>query len=161
MGRELRRVPPNWDHPRDEYGKYIPMTDQEYDPQKWIDEFIACGGWHQEESGRVPFWEHSPPPSYKGMRPKYQAEPTWYQVYENVSEGTPATAPFATQDELIDYLVDVGEFAGTQWVKRWSRAAAEKFVREDGWAPSGAYLPGLGWVSGYEAAVYEPGRGAK
>ena len=30
MGRELRKVPANWEHPKDEDGKYHPMYNQYY-----------------------------------------------------------------------------------------------------------------------------------
>jgi hypothetical protein len=72
----------------------------------------------------------------------------WWQVYETVSEGTPVTPPFATKEELIEYLVEHGDF----WDQRnrhdyrcyvdpgcyppWSRKAATTFVMEDGWCPS-------------------------
>jgi hypothetical protein len=55
--------------------------------------------------------------------------PTWFQVYETVSEGTPVTPPFATKEELVDYLVANGDF----WDQHrgdggWSRENAEAFV---------------------------------
>lgn len=31
MGREIRRVPKNWKHPRLEDGRYQPMFDQNYE----------------------------------------------------------------------------------------------------------------------------------
>lgn len=66
-----------------------------------------------------------------------EAEATWFQVYETVSEGTPVTPPFATRDELVEYLVKYGDF----WDQHGgnggrSRKAAEAFVMEDGWVPS-------------------------
>jgi hypothetical protein len=78
----------------------------------------------------------SAPPNPDSYRPKFQTEPTWYQVYETVSEGTPVTPPFATKEELVNYLVEHGDF----WDQRrghggWSRENAERFVGA-GWAPS-------------------------
>ncbi len=49
----------------------------------------------------------------------------WWQVWENVSEGSPITPAFATKEELVDYLVNYGE-QGSGEV--WRREAAEKFV---------------------------------
>ena len=72
-------------------------------------------------------------------------EPTWWQVYETVSEGTPVTPPFATREELVEYLVENGDF----WDQKnraeggslmpcdpWSRRNAEAFVMGSGWAPT-------------------------
>ena len=28
MGREIRRVPPNWDHPKNSYGSFQPMLNE-------------------------------------------------------------------------------------------------------------------------------------
>lgn len=153
MGREIRRVPPNWQHPRyskdtaryeRHVGEYMPMHDEDYETaaRKWIDGFdLWRQGKHPSQSGKYAseskyYWEYDTPPDEDSHRPKFTEEPTWYQVYETVSEGTPVTPPFATQDELIDYLVTVGEMAGTQYNRRHSRAAATKFVKESGWVPS-------------------------
>ncbi len=51
------------------------------------------------------FWGEPPEPNDPTLRPEYEEEPTWFQVYETVSEGTPVTPPFATEQELSDYLV--------------------------------------------------------
>lgn len=72
-------------------------------------------------------------------------EPTWWQVYETVSEGTPVTPPFETREEIVEYLVKNGDF----WDQKrreegrssmpcapWSRENAVAFVMESGWAPS-------------------------
>ena len=82
-------------------------------------------------------WEHPKKRdgSYQPMRDTVYAErarePTCYQMYETVSEGTPVTPVFETEDELVDYLVNVGTF----WNQKYSREAAEAFVKT-GWAPS-------------------------
>lgn len=71
-------------------------------------------------------WERQEPPAGDG-----------WQLWEMVSEGSPITPVFATADELIDHLVNVGA-----WDKKWSRAAAEDFVRGSGWAPTGMVVNG-------------------
>jgi hypothetical protein len=40
-----------------------------------------------------------PPPDHPQDK-----EATWFQAWETVTEGTPVTPPFATTDELVDYL---------------------------------------------------------
>lgn len=152
MGREIRRVPPNWEHPRytadnardrRAIGQYISMYDQDYDSaaREWMDEFqLWLRGEHDGQTKYKTetkyFWDyHGGPPDEGSYRPAFTEEPTWYQVYETVSEGTPVTPPFATTAELVDYLVSVGEMAGTRYNRKYSRAAAEKFVETE-WAPS-------------------------
>lgn len=79
------------------------------------------------------------PPDVEYYRPDWKPEEmTWFQVYETVSEGTPVTPPFATREELVDYLVTNGDY----WDQYrdaevpWSRKQAEAFVFGGGSAPS-------------------------
>jgi len=165
MGREIRRVPPNWDHPKvtRSNGKegYQPMRN--YDAETawdvWQEEFrIWCesegdkvrdkygsGNYPKDEPYRAFCAWHGNPPDPKYYFPKFKEEPTWYQVYETVSEGTPVTPPFETQHELVEYLVANGDF----WDQKrraegitsmncdpWDRQQATQFVFGSGWAPS-------------------------
>lgn len=164
MGREIRRVIPNWEHPKKEYRKgwggayemrYKPLHDQSYQDaiaawvagyQQWI------RGQHPEQSrrnkdtsvdGYVDWFGNAP--RQDDHRPHWEpGVATWYQVYETVSEGTPVTPPFETKDELVEYLVANGDFwdqerraAGDTFMpcKPWSRQAAEAFIKSE-WAPS-------------------------
>ena len=143
MGKEIRRVPPNWEHPRRRDGNYQPMFDQVYAERarEWLDE---CKAWDDGThptilddpavKQRVPFfwdWEGGPP-DRAYYRDAWNDEPTWFQVYETVTEGTPVTPPFATEEEIVDYLVNVGTYYDG---KKYSREAAAAFVHT-GWAPS-------------------------
>lgn len=148
MGREIRRVPPNFEHPRDDTGKFKPMHNQSFaDAAKhWKEEFAD---WERgvrpdyctdPESRALEYWEYSGTPPdreyYLPYEPATLGDDAWFAVYETVSEGTPVTPAFATKAELIDYLVASGDF----WDQRrgdggWRREAATKFVG-DGWAPS-------------------------
>ena len=144
MGREIRRVPPNWEHPRDNKQKYIPLYDIDFDTEieRWYEEYKLWQKWeHPDQLDRpdrtCTFWEwDGGPPRPETHRPVFTEEPTWYQIYETVSEGTPVSPPFATKEELIDYLVKYGDY----WDQNrgdggWDRKNAEQFVG-DGWAPS-------------------------
>ncbi len=182
MGREIRRVPANWQHPqvtrynafkRQEETRYQPLYDQPYEValNDWIDGWKAwergerpdyCG----EESKTLKYWEWSgAPPDPEYYRPEWpEGAATWWQVYETVSEGTPVTPPFETQQELVEYLVANGDF----WDQKrraegpsfgfqmpcdpWSREAAEKFVFGSGWACS-FVVSGGEMMSGVEALV--------
>lgn len=149
MGREVRRVPPNWEHPKSETRPDVfqPMLDEPYASaaQTWERDCILWSrGEHPDQvKDDVPdfFWEREgQPPTEAYYRPHWpKGSATWFQLYETVSEGTPVTPPFATTAELIDYLVENGDYwcqsdIGTQRRKP-SREAATALV-EAGWAPS-------------------------
>ena len=142
MGREIRRVPPNWEHPKDK-GKYVPLLDESYANarREWIDAFDLWREGKHPEQIKYPnkswvkdqdWWEYDSPPNRESYRPDFAEPPTWFQVYENVSEGTPVSPPFATKEELVEYLVEHGDF----WSEGgFSRKAAEAFVKDE-YAPS-------------------------
>lgn len=178
MGREIRMVPPNWEHPkvirRDGREGYQPMRNQRFEDaaKEWKEEFMA---WERgerpdycdEESARLEFWEwNGEPPDREYYQTWNPEDATWYQVWETVSEGTPVTPPFATKQELIDYLVEHGDFwdqsrredekrTGHKCIMNcepWSRKQAEAFVNGPGWAPS-FVVDSNGIQSGVEAVA--------
>lgn len=145
MSREIRRVPVDWQHPRDEKGNYIPMHDEDYETAstKWKSEFAAWENGthtslekHPELKGTMEFWERDSPPDPDVCRPKFIGEPTHYQIYEDVSEGTPVSPIFATLEDMKVWLISQG----------FSEYASTEFIRV-GWAPSMVFLPGKG-ISG-------------
>jgi hypothetical protein len=157
MGREIRRVPANWQHPKKQMPdyrtsrmveQYQPLFDEPFAPR--MREWYA--GWDAWERGERPKgaisenyfdWDGGPPdPEY--YRPDWKEEEmTWFQVYETVSEGTPVSPPFATEEELIEYLAINGDFwdqlraeEGRQaGPAAWGREAAERFVKSR-WTPT-------------------------
>jgi len=180
MGREIRMVPPNWEHPKvtnydwlrfREVVGYQPMYDRSFKTsmQEWYENWQA---WERgerpehckDENKLLQFWDwDSAPPRPEYYRPDWPAgTATWYQVYETVSEGTPVTPPFATQQELIDYLVKNGDFWDQERRKNgelimncdpWPRQQAEKFVLSGMSAPSmvvvdGRIMTGVQFVAG-------------
>jgi len=144
MGREIRRVPANWEHPKDKNGNYQPLYDNDFNTaaDKWDSGYELWKTGEAPEQLRNPrlkelrYWGYwGPPPKRDYYHPKWD-NADWYQVYETVSEGTPVTPPFATKEELINYLVDNGDF----WDQRrgdggWDRRNAESFVTDE-WTPS-------------------------
>lgn len=147
MGREIRKVIPNWEHPQKEYPDYRsgtmrldyqPLYDRSYSEAaaEWRKEFAEWESGeraaHFAESGEdYEYWDwNGNPPDKDYYRPEWKPEDmTWFQVYETVSEGTPVTPAFATKAELVDYLVEHGDY----WDQRrgdcgWSRQNAESFV---------------------------------
>jgi len=179
MGREIRKVPANWAHPKIERPNhrlgimeesYHPLYDRAFAPamREWIEGWDA---WERgerpeycsEESSSLPFWEYEgfpPDPNY--YRPDWKSEEmTWLQVYETVSEGTPVTPPFKSREELVEYLVKYGDFwdqkrrAEGRSIMRctpWPRDEATAFVFGAGWAPSMVVADGK-VMSGTEALV--------
>lgn len=153
MGREIRRVPPNWEHPardpeHDAYrrGGYQPMHDQSFDARfaEWLADFdrIRSGDLTDFERTCYPrgladwLLDEGAPVDPAYYRPWRDEDATWFQVWETVSEGTPVSPPFATRDELIDYLTVHGDFWDQKrGTKPAPRAAYENFVNA-GWAPS-------------------------
>ncbi len=139
MGREIRRVPPGWEHPKNEQGHYKPMYDRDYESAalEWMEGAILwnCGKHPNQNENCMFYWEwDGNPPNEKYYRPAFSKEPTWFQVYETVSEGRPVSPPFETKDELIDYLVQFGDIYD-QHAGRLppSRESVERFVKQ-GWA---------------------------
>jgi hypothetical protein len=74
MGREVRRVPPDFNHPINEV---------------WPG-FCPPDGLNDDE---LDAWEETDPPEGDG-----------WQLWETVSEGSPISPPFATSGELVAWL---------------------------------------------------------
>jgi hypothetical protein len=149
MSREIRRVPPTWEHPRDDTGRYIPLYDQSYGDAalEWMDGLAQWEAGYdpdratmQQEipwtahrkrgtsgqGGRCFYWESAGgPPEPEQYRDSWTPEQaTHFQVYETVSDGTPVSPVLATLDAVREWCISKG----------YSPAAADGFVR-DGWAP--------------------------
>lgn len=156
MGREIRRVPANWEHPKTfgiNYRKkcmepqFVPLFDRDYAAE--------CKEWYDKCANFVPrkgvdfFHEYSgnPPDKEKYVSYNVNGDLPWFQMYETVSEGTPVTPAFATQEELIEYLVAHGDFWDQMDAEveggssGWRRDRAERIVKETGWAPSMVLTP--------------------
>jgi hypothetical protein len=171
MGREIRKVVPDWQHPRytqenapstRSIGQFIPMHDESYQEAraKWLDELAK---WEVgEDPDRAEYgenqdwWEwHGNPPERDGFRPHWtEEEATWWQAYETVSEGTPISPPFPTPEQLIDWLCTNKDYWG---YGPQAREGAERFVRR-GWAPSAIINVATGEMrTGIDALMILPG----
>lgn len=119
MGREIRRVPPNWQHPTDNNGNFIPLLDRTYQDSmaEWQENSALWSQGRHLDQTRLPKqtahiatyaqWGEEPPQPHN-HRPDFQEKPTWHQVYETVTEGTPLTPPFETLEALANHLVNTG-----------------------------------------------------
>jgi hypothetical protein len=148
MGRVIRKVPEKWSHPVTKDGKFIPMYEYSYIDtlNEWIKNHnLWMDKLHPEQDDDYEFYAEyaGDPPDIEHYNNYYKKEDaTWFQCYENVSEGTPVTPAFETEKELVDYLVEFGELYGTKYNTKYSREAVEKFVYEDKICFSGAFCNG-------------------
>ncbi len=142
MGREIRMVPPNWQHPtqhchhcgldgrrlcdeaRRNGGMCYKPLNQGYaaDAAEWKAEYAKWIAGEREPKDGTDFWDYyGMPPAREDYCPDWaEAEATHFQIYETVSEGTPVSPVFASRDELAQWLIDNGT----------SEAAARKFAQE-------------------------------
>lgn len=124
MGREIRFVKKGWEHPRDRDGNYIPMFDE--DRERVVIEWL-CKGPEANGKGKCSVenyeiyaeWIEDAPYLDSYRKEKWEKDDEMYiQLYENVSEGTPLSPPFKTENELANYLAKKGDFWGGKWTKK-------------------------------------------
>jgi len=168
MGREIRMVIPNWEHPKKEKfdhlnreytEEYIPMYNRSYREavKEWKEGFAKWESGEDEdreeykEDDGTPYeyWDwNGGPPDKEYYRPDWdENDMTWFQVYQTVSEGSPVTPPFATKEELAKYLSEHGDFWEQDRAEKDNRPRnlmtleqAMKFV-DVGWVPSMTMRP--------------------
>ena len=155
MGRELRRVVPNWEHPKMPNGKYQPMYNENIidsleERMKDIKNFINKKGDDYEHYDN--FKEFLIDQNLVNIDIDYyepaeliDEEKTWFQIYETVSEGTPISPPFETVAELIEWMATNKDY----WDYQWTREQVENFINSGGNAPSLISKNGS-FVKGYE-----------
>lgn len=122
MGRDIRRVPANWQHPKDENGRYIPLLDGSFKDElaKWEEgnkkwqaglreSWISDEKWiplvENELNMTYSEWAGNKPEEEDYMPYWSEEEKTHIQLYETTSEGTPKTPVFAADDfeKLCEY----------------------------------------------------------
>lgn len=115
MSREIRRVPAEWEHPRDSSGHFRALHDETFEAasREWWEK---AKQWHErpeELEGSDRKWQKKYPwywewsggsPDEESYRPVFTSEPTHYQIYETVSEGSPCSPVFASLDEMIEWM---------------------------------------------------------
>lgn len=108
MGREVRRVPADWVHPKNEHGKYAPLYEgRRYTKaaaeflsmvnKQGLQEAIDYCGQAPDKNDYMPSWSPE--------------EATHYMMYEDTSKGTPISPAFATPEELAQWLADTNASA--------------------------------------------------
>jgi hypothetical protein len=135
MGREIRRVPPGWQHPTDDEGHPLPLFDEDHETA--VRDWRAQRGEARAHGYTLEEWAgNEPDPAC--YRPAWTEDATAYQVYENVSEGTPISPVFETREALLEWLTQPDGapclgLGGRPAIL--SREQAERFI-EVGYAPS-------------------------
>ena len=125
MGREVRRVPKGWQHSRRKDGRFQPLFDEDFETavSRWKAGLVS---WELRDAAYFDFdatnrfdefgeyWEYvGEPPQRDPYRPKWtDAERTHYQMYENVSEGTPISPVMESPESLARWLADHRADAG-------------------------------------------------
>lgn len=153
MGRELRKVPANWKHPKDGNYYYIPLlghsfkedlAEWEEGKKQWDAGFAATydnanpwgpkkeyhlGSTYEEFNGKKP-----DPADYMPEWP--ESEKTHIQLYETTSEGTPLSPVFPKEqfEQLCEWAADnaptFAEFKTSkeQWMKMLSEGLVSHTV---------------------------------
>lgn len=136
MGREVRRVPKDWQHPKDERtGEFKPLLGSSYTAdaadfmkmatEKGLQEAIDWNGQAPDQNDYMPEWP--------------EAERTHLMMYEDTSEGTPISPAFDTPEKLARWLADNGASSfgsSTATYEEWLP------VCRGGWAPSMVMVDG-------------------
>jgi hypothetical protein len=137
MGREVRRVPKDWQHPQRDDGRegFKPLYPGEFYESaatNWL-ALLAEKGATPEGLQAVLEWEGQPPNREKYMPDWPEAERTHLMMYEDTSEGTPISPAFATPEELARWLADTKASA---FASKPASYEAWLRVAQGGWAPS-------------------------
>jgi hypothetical protein len=162
MGREVRRVPAGWEHPKTtRYNRATGVEEESFRP-------MHDGGFEKRLSGWLEEWEnwkrsgyaeackkypeyigmgvtaamsecHGGPPDPAYFAPDWpESERTHYQLYETVSEGTPLSPPMPTLEDLARYLAANGDYWNQRRPGRDPSRSYEQWMAflKVGWAPS-------------------------
>ena len=123
MGRQLRKVAANWQHPKNENGNYIPLLDGKFSERlaKWEEENEQWekgfrddwnGGWKPREADELNMtfaeWDGEKPVKEDYMPEWKEEELTHIQLYENTSEGTPISPVYLASEieKICEYAAE-------------------------------------------------------
>lgn len=153
MGRELRRVPADWEHPKNDSGHLIPLHDG-YNKQlrewhngwrKWQEGMRSDfnGGWQplsDRETGMTYVQWAGKKPNQNDYMPDWpESERTHFQMYEICTKGTPISPVMDSHENLARWLADTGASACGNMTATYEQWLA---TIKAGWAPSMAIVGG-------------------
>lgn len=155
MGREVRRVPANWQHPKDARGRYIPLYDHFNEKlASWNKGRLDWARGKKPEFAISETWEEyaGPCPVESEYMPDWtDSERTHYQMYEDTSEGTPISPVMDSPEALARWLADTGASSFGRYTATYEQWLN---VCRGGFAPSMVIVvnaEGARLVSGVEA----------
>lgn len=162
MGREVRRVPADWQHPKQSTpdwrtGRMV----ERYKPLHEGEKYAPTAAGFMEKANAEGLQEaidYYGCPDKENYMPDWPAEQrTHFMMYEDTSEGTPISPAFATPEELARWLADTNASAfGSEGAsyEAWLRVA------RGGWAPSMVITAEHGVQGGVSFAASDPGLAA-
>lgn len=119
MVSEVRRVPKDWKHPKDEAGEFIPLLSGNFKEQlkSWLKGkqqwdlgfYLRNKKWVKKTpdiTGTYEDWDSECPKEEDFMPGFLEAEKTHYQMYEESTEGTPISPVMETPEALAHWLAD-------------------------------------------------------
>lgn len=90
MSREIRYVPADWQHPKNEAGQFIPLLGKSF-----VDAYLDFETGDREEA-----------PNPDDYMPEFGIGTADYMMaYETTTEGTPLSPAFANDRDLVNWLV--------------------------------------------------------
>jgi len=117
MGREVRMVPKDWEHPMED-GRYIPkfegggykyaLNEWNEENTKWSRGEFPSYADEKHKSMSYSEWAGDQPKSADYMPDWPDSEKTHFMMYEDTSEGTPISPAFETAEELARWLAETG-----------------------------------------------------
>jgi hypothetical protein len=160
MGREVRKVPADWQHPKNDSGNYKPLYGRDYERElavwnaeneQWqngLRKDFETGGYKSLEPDEVgksySEWNGDQPKRCDYMPSFPESERTHWQMYENTSEGTPISPVMESPEALAQWLADnnassFGHMTATkeQWLHTILGGSAPSMVICGGVARSG------------------------
>ena len=162
MSREVRIVPANWEHPKDEKGHFVPLFGDSFkkhvarwdeEARQWENGFVRdfATDSHKpkgsKHTGAFADWAGERPEEKDYMPDFSEAERTHYQMYECTSEGTPISPVMETPEALARWLADNNASAFADMGATYEEWLA---TIKRGWALSAVISPRTGLVSGVE-----------
>ncbi len=122
MGREVRRVPKDFEHPKKADGAYLPLLEGDFlvvvrewriGQAQWSkgcrESFTTKGEWVLKDDDETESWEEwaGEKPEIDEHMPHFkEGEATHYMWYENTSEGTPLSPAMASEKDLAQWLAE-------------------------------------------------------
>lgn len=138
MGREVRRVPKDWEHPKNG-NRFVPLHDGYHAAIADFQSDIESRGLAEAID-----WHGGGPISDDYMPDWPESERTHYMMYEDTSEGTPLSPAMESPETLARWLADNGasSFGSDtatyeQWLSTCHGVWAPSMVIEDGVIKSG------------------------